>query len=65
MSKTLADDRVHQGMLGGLTKREYFSALILQGILSNSNLNSPPTTEHTEGAVIIADALIKALNQTK
>ncbi len=42
----------------GLTKREYFTAMALQGLLSNPN-----TSFETRNAVIIADALIAALNE--
>ena len=41
----------------GLTKREYFAAMAMQGLLSNPN-----TSFETRDAVIIADALIAELN---
>lgn len=45
----------------GLTKREYFAAMALQGILAN---NSTTTTEYYAiDAVRIADALIDELNK--
>jgi ribonucleotide monophosphatase NagD (HAD superfamily) len=43
---------------GGLTKREYFAAMAMQGLLSNPN-----TIFETHYAVIIADALIAELNK--
>lgn len=54
-----------------LTKREYFAAMAMQGLLSNSGHvqtfsgNNPnPVPEYvSEISVGIADALIKALNQ--
>jgi hypothetical protein len=42
----------------GLTKREYFAAMAMQGLLSNPN-----TIFETHYAVIIADALIAELNK--
>jgi hypothetical protein len=42
----------------GLTKREYFAAMAMQGLLSNPN-----TSFETRDAVIIADALIAELNK--
>lgn len=49
----------HSGT-NGLTKREYFAAAAMQGLLANSkNLQ----VVIGESAVIMADALIKALNK--
>lgn len=45
----------------GLTKREYFSAMALQGLLANVNHSRNPV--HAEDAVFLADALINALNK--
>jgi hypothetical protein len=42
----------------GLTKREYFAAMAMQGLISNPN-----TSFETRDAVIIADALIAELNK--
>ena len=42
----------------GLTKREYFAALALQGLLAHGNT----LDEATEWAVYAADYLIEALN---
>ncbi len=50
----------------GLTKREYFAAMAMQGICANSTTDIEP---HVYGiakiALECADALIKALNETK
>ena len=56
----------------GLTKREYFAALALQGILANSGIHDMIKIKaisagdvldfHTEMAVDHADSLIEALN---
>lgn len=43
----------------GLTKREYFAAMAMQGILENK----VPHYQLAEKAVTMADALIKALNE--
>lgn len=62
--KTNPDDNAFQegsfGRTNTLTKREYFAALILQGLLS-----SKPTSHgaEAESAVIRADELIQALNK--
>ena len=47
----------------GLTKREYFAAMALQGLLANSSHSRNPI--HAHDAVQLADALINALNETK
>jgi hypothetical protein len=47
-----------QSGTSGLTKREYFAAMAMQGLLSNPN-----TSFETRDAVIIADALIAELNK--
>ena len=46
---------------GGLTKREYFAALAMQGMLSKS-AGRYPTSEIINDAIGAADALIKELN---
>ncbi len=52
----------------GLTKREYFAAMAMQGLLAR-NTESPTLTingvkkYYEESAVIFADALIEALNK--
>jgi hypothetical protein len=62
--KTIGSDSLYSdGTLisKGLTKREYFASMALQGILANSYLI--PEIEHqTKFAVKYADALIEALN---
>ena len=48
----------------GLTKREYFAAMAMQGILANTNIgaNYIPI-EQAMYSVKLADAIIKALNE--
>jgi hypothetical protein len=46
----------------GLTKREYFAAIALQGLLAN---DSALITSKVIDAVKAADALIEVLNKTK
>lgn len=49
----------------GLTKREYFAAMILQGLLSNATMTqgfSSPS-DKAEEAIEYANALINALNK--
>ena len=45
----------------GLTKRELFAAMALQGILSNSRIEA--TKETSKLAVVLAGALITELNK--
>jgi hypothetical protein len=45
----------------GLTKREYFAAMALQGLLANSSI--PLDGASTNTAMLFADALIKELNK--
>ena len=47
----------------GLTKREYFAAMALQGLLAN--YGSSYSVQNTMEAVYMADALIEELNKTK
>lgn len=55
----------------GLTKREYFAALVMQGILSKENINGMVTNRvlvpdiAAIEAVAYADALLKELEKTK
>lgn len=50
-------------LTGGLTKREYFAAKAMQGILSNPRFFEEVLDEHQiEHAIKMADALIEALN---
>jgi hypothetical protein len=63
--KTQPNDSIHnseQGPQDGLTKREYFAAMAMQGILSQHD--SRPSYTATL-AVEYADALIAALNKEK
>lgn len=53
--------RVHYNGIG-LTKREYFAALALQGIVSDEHLCSIDPVANALRAVEHADALIAALN---
>lgn len=47
----------------GLTKREYFAALAMQGIISNWKLKDPDDV--CRMSVNLADKLIKALNEER
>ena len=49
----------------GLTKREYFAAMALQGIIANKDGLDIKIERIVESAVDIADALIEELNKTK
>ena len=50
---------------GGLTKREYFASMAMQGILSNPNNHSFTQKAIAISSVEMADALIKELNEVK
>ena len=53
----------HPAFVGhGLTKREYFAALAMQGMLSNGTFEMV-NKEITEKAIAISDALIEELNK--
>lgn len=47
----------------GLTKRELFAAMALQGMLSNPDIDFNYTHELVVDAIAAADALIKAINK--
>ena len=47
----------------GLTKREYFAAMALQGLLSD--YESESIEDYSKYAVKLADSLIEELNKTK
>jgi nitrogenase subunit NifH len=49
----------------GLTKREYFSAMVLQGIIANKDGLDIKIERIVESAVDTADALIEELSKTK
>ena len=55
-----ASDGCHQA---GLTKREYFAALAMQGICMNIQNWSRNRDEAAEAAVKMADALLKELEK--
>ena len=46
----------------GLTKREHFAAMALQGMLTNTSV-SPTNKVYATVAVSLADALLKALEE--
>lgn len=48
----------------GLSKREYFAAKALQGILANPNTNRIADA-HARDATLLADALIEFLDRTR
>lgn len=48
----------HTAFSLGLTKREYFAAMAMQGLLANPNISCV-----TSDAVLYGDKLIKALNE--
>lgn len=47
----------------GLTKREYFAAMAMQGILAANNKSNVNLTHVGEASVMAADELINALNK--
>lgn len=49
----------------GLTKREYFAAMAMQGLLAKAGINGEIYTDIVTHAVLNADALINQLNQEK
>ena len=49
----------------GLTKREYFAAIAMQGFISILGSSYTSTTRIAEYSIEAADALIKELNKTK
>ena len=49
----------------GLTKREYFAAMAMQGIIANKDGLDIKIERIVESAVDTADALINELNKTK
>ena len=53
---------IHQNI--GLTKREYFAGIALQGIIENCYFQSGISMEtHIKEAVLLADALIAELER--
>lgn len=67
--KTDADDLVDYNPIAqqatGLTKREYFAAMAMQGILSSPKIDLTKGDKLMEVSIDVADALINALNQPK
>ena len=52
------------GFIEGLTKREYFAAMAMQGLIANCFYGTGiPDEQHAIKAVQMADELINALNQ--
>lgn len=49
----------------GLTKREYFAGLAMQGILANSGLNNIKEENVAEISVLCADKILEELENTK
>ena len=49
----------------GLTKREYFAAMAMQGILANKSARKKTTEMIIESSVRLSDALLNELNKTK
>lgn len=47
----------------GLTKREHFAALAMQGCLANSKMSGDGVKEIIAASLVHADALIQALNE--
>ena len=72
--KTNANDAIDTFMIGadhagndldlkiGLTKREYFAAMAMQGLIASCANSYPSRKETGKRAVEFADALIAALN---
>ena len=58
---SIPDLNNHPSEWYGLTKREYFAAMAMQGLLANKFSHY----QLAEKAVIHADALIKALNESQ
>ena len=56
---------IHTPWLKGLTKREYFAAMAMQGIIANKDGLDIKIERIVESAVDTADALIEELNKTK
>lgn len=52
------------GVVPGLTKREYFAAMALQGLLANPTLAGNTAFDDAKAAVEIADALIARMNES-
>ena len=55
----------HYSSFRGLTKREYFAAMAMHGILSNPESKLSLVKNVVESSVFCADELIKELNKQK
>ena len=62
---SLPTDEILQANVLGLTKREYFAAIAMQGIITNKDGLDIKIENIVESAVDVADALIEELNKTK
>lgn len=47
----------------GLTKREHFAAMAMQGMLSNTEITNPNAVNISQTAVLIANEMLKALEE--
>lgn len=56
---------LHTPWLKGLTKREYFAAMAMQGVIANKDGLDIKIERIVQSAVETADALIEELNKTK
>lgn len=61
----VAQSTVAHGFAMGLTKREYFASLAMQGICAGSDFYLQEIEEHSKVSVKCADALILELNKEK
>jgi hypothetical protein len=52
-------------MTTGLTKREHFAGLAMQGIMANQSCYTLKDNQKAEYAIIMADLLIAELNRTQ
>lgn len=58
-----SDSEMTVGLFGGLTKREYFSAMNMEGFAASGfMINEQCIREAARRSVIAADALIQSLN---
>lgn len=55
----------HASIQLGLTKREYFAALAMQGILSSKRINDSYARPYSQCAIHFADALIAELSKVQ
>ena len=73
---TMKDSDAHCGPSGGITKREYFAAMAMQGMLANEPLTKGFASKAAEtdmntgifvaaAAILMADSLMAALAEGK